>query len=136
MDTKKEKTQLKKFKSIASALDDLKEFPEDVQDVMGYALELAQRGKKHPDAKPLRGFSGAGVLEIVDDFDGDTYRAIYTVKFEGVVYLLHSFQKKSKHGIATPKQDIELVEKRLKAAKEDYLQEIKKSEGKKDGQPE
>lgn len=136
MDTKQEKPQLKKFKSIASALDDLKEFPEDVQDVMGYALELAQRGKKHPDAKPLRGFSGAGVLEIIDDFDGDTYRAIYTVKFEGYVYLLHSFQKKSKHGIATPKQDIELVEKRLKAAKEDYLQEIKRSEGKKDGQPE
>lgn len=136
MDTEQEKPQLKKFKSIASALDDLKEFPEDVKDVMGYALELAQRGKKHPDAKPLRGFSGAGVLEIVDDFDGDTYRAIYTVKFEGVLYLLHSFQKKSKHGIATPKQDIELVEKRLKAAKEDYLQETKRSKDKKDGQPE
>ncbi|MBE9006664.1 type II toxin-antitoxin system RelE/ParE family toxin [Fortiea sp. LEGE XX443] len=136
MDTKQEKPQLKKFKSIASALDDLKEFPEDVQDVMGYALELAQPGKKHPDAKPLGGFSGAGVLEIVDDFDGDTYRAIYTVKFEGFVYLLHSFQKKSKHGISTPKQDIELVEKRLKAAKEDYLQETKRSEANKDGQTE
>jgi phage-related protein len=71
----------------------------------------------------LRGFSGAGVLEIVDDFDGDTYRAIYTVKFEGVIYLLHSFQKKSKHGIATPKQDIELVKKRLKIAQENYLQQ-------------
>ncbi|MBD2208126.1 type II toxin-antitoxin system RelE/ParE family toxin [Calothrix sp. FACHB-168] len=123
MDKEQEKTQLKNFRAIGSALDDLKEFPEDVQDVMGYALELAQRGKKHPNAKPLHGFSGAGVLEIVDDFDGDTYRAIYTVRFENFVFLLHSFQKKSKHGIATPKQDIELINKRLKRAKEQYLEE-------------
>ncbi|ALB43342.1 type II toxin-antitoxin system RelE/ParE family toxin [Dolichospermum lemmermannii CS-548] len=115
--------QEKPLRWIASALNDLKKFPEDVQDVMGYALDLAQHGQKHPNAKPLRGFSGAGVLEIVDDFDGDTYRAIYTVKFEGVIYLLHSFQKKSKHGIATPKQDIELVKKRLKIAQENYLQQ-------------
>ena len=115
--------QEKPLRWIASALHDLKKFPEDVQDVMGYALDLAQHGQKHPDTKPLRGFSGAGVLEIVDDFDGDTYRAIYTVKFEGVIYLLHSFQKKSKHGIATPKQDIELVKKRLKIAQENYLQQ-------------
>ncbi len=114
--------QEKPLRWIASALNDLKKFPEDVQDVMGYALDLAQHGQKHPDAKPLYGFSGAGVLEIVDDFDGDTYRAIYTVKFEGVIYLLHSFQKKSKHGIATPQQDIELVKKRLKIAQDDYLQ--------------
>ncbi|MBH8554994.1 type II toxin-antitoxin system RelE/ParE family toxin [Nostocaceae cyanobacterium CENA357] len=113
----------KPLKWIASALDDLKKFPEDVQDVMGYALDLAQHGQKHPDAKPLHSFPGTGVLEIVDDFDGDTYRAIYTVKFAGFVYLLHSFQKKSKHGIATPKQDIELVKKRLKIAREDYLQD-------------
>lgn len=84
---------------------------------------LLLTSKKHPNAKPLHGFSGAGVLEIVDDFDGDTYRAIYTVKFESVIYLLHSFQKKSKHGIATPKQDIELVKKRLKIAQENYLQQ-------------
>jgi phage-related protein len=115
--------QEKPLRWIASTLNDLKKFPEDVQDVMGYALDLAQHGQKHPDAKPLRGFSGAGVLEIVDDLDGDTYRAIYTVKFEGVIYLLHSFQKKSKHGIATPKQDIELVKKRLKIAQENYLQQ-------------
>lgn len=115
--------QEKPLRWIASALNDLKKFPEDVQDVMGYALDLAQHGQKHPDAKPLRGFSGEGVLEIVDDLDGDTYRAIYTVKFEGVIYLLHSFQKKSKHGIATPKQDIELVKKRLKIAQENYLQQ-------------
>ena len=115
--------QEKPLRWIASALNDLKKFPEDVQDVMGYALDLAQHGQKHPNAKPLRGFSGAGVLEIVDDFDGDTYRAIYTVKFEGVIYLLHYLQKKSKHGIATPKQDIELVKKRLKIAQENYLQQ-------------
>lgn len=115
----------KPLKWIASALEDLREFPEEVKDVMGYALDLAQQGKKHPDAKPFKGFKGAGVLEIVEDFDGDTYRAIYTVKFETAVYLLHSFQKKSKHGIATPQQDIELIEKRFKAAREDYLQEIK-----------
>lgn len=124
-----DKNQEKPLKSIASALDDLKEFPEDVQDVMGYALDLAQHGQKHPDAKPMKGFLGAGVLEIVDDFDGDTYRAIYTVKFEGIVYLLHAFQKKSKHGIATSKQDIDLIKKRLQKAQEDYLQEIHKRDG-------
>ena len=118
------KNQEKPLKAIASALDDLKEFPEDVQDVMGYALDLAQHGQKHPDAKPLKGFPGAGVLEIVDNYDGDTYRAIYTVKFEGIIYLLHAFQKKSKHGIATSKQDIDLVKRRLQKAQEDYLQEI------------
>jgi phage-related protein len=83
-------------------------------------LYRSQLGKKHPDAKPLKGFKGAGVLEIVQDFDGDTYRAIYTVKFEGIVYVLHAFQKKSKHGISTPKQDIYLIEMRLKRAKEHY----------------
>jgi phage-related protein len=87
---------------------------------MGYALYRSQCGEKHPDAKPLKGFKGAGVLEVVEDFDGDTYRAVYTVKFEGVVYVIHAFQKKSKQGIATPKQDIELIEARLKRAKEHY----------------
>lgn len=99
-------THHKPFKWIGSALDDLKEFPEDVQDVMGYALDVAQHGGKHPDAKPLRGFKGGGVLEVVDDFDGDTYRAVYTVKFAGFVYLLHAFQKKSKHGISTSRNKI------------------------------
>ncbi|MBP5974103.1 type II toxin-antitoxin system RelE/ParE family toxin [Brasilonema sp. CT11] len=121
--------QEKPLKWIGSALDDLKEFPDDVQDVMGYALDLAQHGEKHPDAKPLHGFKGTGVLEIVDDFDGDTYRAIYTVKFAGFVYLLHAFQKKSKHGIATPQQDVELIKRRLKKAQEDYLKEITKLKG-------
>lgn len=122
-------THQKPLKYIASALDDLKDFPEDVQDVMGYALDLAQHGGKHPDAKPLHGFKGGGVLEVVDDFDGDTYRAVYTVKFAGFVYLLHAFQKKSKHGIATSQQDIDLVKKRLKAAQEDYLEQSAKEKG-------
>ncbi|HEY9641076.1 MAG TPA: type II toxin-antitoxin system RelE/ParE family toxin, partial [Coleofasciculaceae cyanobacterium] len=94
---------------VGSSLDDLKEFPEDVRQTVGYALYLAQCGEKHPSAKPLKGFRGTGVLEVVEDFDGDTYRAVYTVKLAGVVYVLHAFQKKSKQGIATPKQDIDLI---------------------------
>ncbi|WP_218673572.1 type II toxin-antitoxin system RelE/ParE family toxin [Pseudomonas sp. ABC1] len=90
--------------------------PEDVQDVFGYALHLAQEGSKHPQAKPLKGFSGAGVLEVVEDFAGDTYRAVYTVRFAKVVYALHCFQKKSNKGIETPQHDIELIKARLIAA--------------------
>jgi len=103
---------------IASSREDLKKFPETVRHVMGYALYLAQSGQKHPDAKPLRGFGGTGVLEVVDDFDGNAYRAVYTVKLPGVIYVLHAFQKKSKKGIKTPVQEIELVKKRLKRAEE------------------
>ena len=94
----------------------------DVQQVFGYALYLAQCGEKHPATKPLKGFKGAGVLEVVEDFDGDTYRVVYTVKLAGVVYVLHAFQKKSKRGIATPKQDVQLIESRLKRAKEHHSQ--------------
>lgn len=85
---------------------------------MGFALYLAQLGEKHRDAKPLKGFSGAGVLEIVDDHRGDTYRAVYTVKFADTVYVLHAFQKKSRKGISTPKQDLDLVKTRLILARE------------------
>jgi phage-related protein len=87
---------------------------------MGFALREAQTGGKHPDAKPLKGYRGAGVLEIVDDFDGDTYRAVYTVKLEGVIYGLHAFQKKSKAGKATDRTDLEMIERRLRLAFEDY----------------
>jgi phage-related protein len=103
---------------MGSSLGDLKEMPEDVKDVFGYALHLAQNGKKHGDAKPLKGFKGAGVLEVVDDFKGDTYRAVYTVKIADAVYVLHCFQKKSKSGIATPKKDIDLIKQRLRDAQE------------------
>jgi phage-related protein len=80
---------------------------------MGYALLLAQQGKKHPNAKPLKGFGGASVVEMVEDFDGDTYRAVYAIRFEDAVYVLHCFQKKSKKGIATPKSDLDLIKTRL-----------------------
>lgn len=117
-----ETEQIKPLEWVGSSLEDLKEFPEDVQGEIGYALYLAQIGDKHPDTKPLKGFKGASVLEVVEDFDGDTYRAIYTVKLAKAVYVLHVFQKKSKHGIATPKQDIDLIEARLERAKQHYNQ--------------
>ena len=110
---------------IGSSLKDLRGFPENVKDVMGFALRAAQARGKHADAKPLKGFKGAGVLEIVDDFDGDTYRAVYTIKFEAAVYVLHAFQKKSKKGIATDKSDLELIEKRLRSAEADYAKRSK-----------
>ena len=105
---------------IGSSLNDLKEFPKDVRVIMGNALYVAQTGGKHQSAKPLKGFGGAKVLEITDDNDGDTYRAVYTVKFADTVYVLHAFQKKSKKGIATPQQDIKLIQDRLKRAQEHY----------------
>jgi phage-related protein len=105
---------------VASSRDDLREFPKDVRRVMGQAIDDAQHGGEHPSAKGLRGFGGRGVLEVVDDFDGDTYRAVYTVKFAGVIYVLHAFQKKSKKGIATPQRDIDLIKARLKRAEEHF----------------
>ncbi len=107
---------LKPLVWISDSRERLRKFPEPVQYAMGYALFRAQEGKKHPDAKPLKGFKGTEVMEIVDDHDGDTYRAMYTVKLGGVVYVLHAFQKKSKRGITTPKQDIDLVKHRLRVA--------------------
>jgi phage-related protein len=114
------KINMKPLEWIASSKKDLIAMPDPVQDNFGFALFQAQIGEKHDDAKPLKGFKGSGVLEIVDDFDGDTYRAVYTVRFNEVVYVLHVFQKKSKRGIATAKQDIELIERRLKTAQEHY----------------
>lgn len=123
-------SSLKPVEWVGSSLDDLKQFPNEVQQVVGYALYLAQCGEKHPSVKPLKGFKGAGVLEVVEDFDGDTYRAVYTVKLEAVVYVLHVFQKKSKQGIATPKQDINLIEMRLKRAQEHHAENYgKKTKG-------
>lgn len=90
--------------------------PDEVQDTFGYALHLAQTGKKHEQAKPLKGFGSAGVLEVVENSEGGTYRAVYTVRFGSAVYVLHCFQKKSTHGIATPKPDIDLIRDRLKVA--------------------
>jgi len=102
--------------------------PDEARRNVGFALSSAQFGQKHPSAKPLRGFKGAGVLEIVEDYDGDTYRAVYTVRFARAVYVLHAFKKKSKSGIGTPKHEIDLIEKRLKRAQDDYQQWIKEVE--------
>jgi phage-related protein len=104
---------------IGSAKSDLLEFPEAVKDEVGVALSVAQFGGKHPRAKPWKG-EGSGVLEIVEDHRGDTYRAVYTVKYENAAYVLHAFQKKSPKGIRTAQTDVELVSRRLKAASEDY----------------
>lgn len=106
---------------IGSSYKDFRAFPEAVQHAMGYALYRAQLGRMHGNAKPLKGFGGAGVVEIVEDFRSDTYRAVYTVKFAEVVYVLHAFQKKSKKGAETPRHEIELIGKRLKSAGDDYL---------------
>jgi len=103
---------------MGSAKRDLRAFPEEVKDSMGFALYVAQQGGKHANAKPLRGFGGAGVLEIVEDHGGDTYRAVYTVRLAGRVYVLHAFQKKSKTGIETPKAENNLIKSRLKRAEE------------------
>jgi phage-related protein len=104
---------------VGSSKNDLVEFPEAVKDEIGAALSVAQFGGKHPKAKPWKG-EGPGVLEIVDDHRGDTYRAVYTVKFEQAVYVLHAFQKKSPKGIKTALPDVDLVSRRLKLAREDY----------------
>lgn len=101
---------------MPAALKDLKEFPAKVQRSIGYALDMAQRGEKSDYAKPLHGsdFPGAGVLEIVQDFQTDTYRAVYTVRYAEAIYVLHCFQKKAKKGIATPKADMDLIKQRLR----------------------
>jgi phage-related protein len=105
---------------MGSSLKDLSGFPVEVKKVMGFALRQAQKGGKHVDAKPLKGQKGAGVLEVVADHVTDTYRGVYTVRFRGAVYVLHAFQKKSKGGVKTPKPDLDLIERRLKLAKEHY----------------
>ena len=104
---------------VGSAKKDFLAFPEPVKDEMGNALGLAQFGGTHPSAKPWKG-QGSGVFEVVENHDGDTYRAVYTVRFKEVVYVLHAFQKKSPKGIKTAQVDVDLVGRRLKAAKQDY----------------
>jgi phage-related protein len=105
---------------IGSSRKDLKRFPAKVQNRMGHALHQVQEGEEPIAAKALRGFGGRAILELVDDFDSNTYRAVYTVRFAGMVYVLHAFQKKAKKGIATPQQDIELIKSRLRDAEEQY----------------
>ena len=101
---------------VGSSLKDLREFPDEAKDEMGFALYEAQCGLKPMAAKPLKGFGGAGVLEVASDYQTDTYRAVYTVRLSERVYVLHAFQKKSKKGIAMPKADMEMIKRRLQQA--------------------
>jgi phage-related protein len=110
--------QLKKVIWVGSSRRDVRSFPEAVQDHIGYALYVAQSGGKHRDAKALSGFGGAGVVEVVSDYRGDTFRAIYTVRFARSVFVLHAFQKKSKTGRETPQRALDLIRRRLREAEE------------------
>ena len=114
-----ERTPLKPVVWMGSSLDELRAFPEAVRSELGYAVYAVQLGVHPPQAKRLKG-DLSGIIEIVEDFDGETYRAIYTVKLQGVVYVLHAFQKKSKRGIATPRRDIELIKARYAQARRHY----------------
>lgn len=105
---------------IGASRREFNDLPFTARYVFGYAILLAEMGDKHPDAKPLKGFRNAGVLEVVEDYDRRTYRAVYTVQFEGIVYVLCAFQKKSKKGKKTPQPDIQLVKSRLQLAEEHY----------------
>lgn len=115
---------MKELYWLGSSKKDLLEFPTRIRKEMGHALYIAQEGGKHKNAKPLKGFGGSKVFEIVEDDGNGTYRTMYTAQFEEVVYVLHAFQKKSKTGIKTPKQDMDLVEQRLKFALEKNKQRI------------
>jgi phage-related protein len=105
---------------VGSSRKDMRKFPKEVRLTFGQALFDAQTGRKHPDAKPWRGFGGAGVMAVTEDHDGSTYRCVFMVKFPEAVYVLHAFQKKSKAGSKTPPGDVEKVRKRLKEAEEHY----------------
>ena len=108
--------EIKPLVWVGSSRKDFGDFPDEVKSEMGYALFMAQAGERHHRAKTLSGFGGAGVVEIVDDHRGDTFRTVYTVRFATAVYVLHAFQKKSKKGRATPKPDIKMIERRLRDA--------------------
>lgn len=110
---------------IGSSYKDLMALPVEVRRLFGFALSMAQVGDRHDAAKVLKGFGGAGVLEVVEDDADGTYRAIYTIKFSEAVFVLHCFQKKSKRGIATPKEDMDIINARLKIA-EAYVKELRK----------
>ncbi len=107
---------------LGSTLETLRQMPARVRRTFGQALFDAQTGEKHPDAKPLKGFGGAGVLEVVETDDGNAYRAAYAVKFAGAVYVLHAFQKKAKHGIATPPEVLRTIKARLKIAEKHHAE--------------
>ena len=109
---------MKRIVWVRESKADLKRFPEIVQKLIGVALMVAQMGDEHPEAKPMRGFGGASVIEVIEDHDADTYRAVYTVRFAEALYVLHCFQKKSRRGIATDRRDVDLIKERLRRAEE------------------
>jgi phage-related protein len=115
------RNQVKPLRWVGSSRSDVRSFPRPVKSDIGQALYAAQRGEPDPAAKALKGFGGRSVVEIVAPYDGDTWRAVYTVRFEDAVYVLHAFQKKSKSGIATPKKEIDLIRKRLADAERDHM---------------
>jgi len=110
---------------IGASRREMKALPDEIRGEFGHALHEAQRGAEPAAAKALKGFGGRGVLELIEDFDGNTYRAVYTVRFAGAIYVLRAFQKKSKAGIATPKSEIELIRTRLRAAEADYKERFR-----------
>jgi phage-related protein len=112
--------QLKLVRWVGSSRKDVRSFPAPVRAEIGPALYAAQKGETDPASKPLKGFGCRGVLEIVTDHRGDTWRSVYTVRFESAVYVLHAFQEKSKKGIATPKKELDLIRQRLAEAERDY----------------
>lgn len=113
---------------IGSAKRDLLTFPDEVQQTVGFALHLAQSGEEHPGAKALKGFGGRGVLEIIERHDGNTYRAVYTVRLASGVFVLHCFQKKAKRGLETPAPDMDMIRKRLRDAEQEHLRLSKQRE--------
>jgi phage-related protein len=113
-------TTPKPIEWVGSSKEDLRHFPDEVKDEIGYALYQAQLGRTPRSVKPLKGYGGASILEVIESFDGNTYRAVYTVRFIGFIYVLHVFQKKSKHGDATPRTDLALIRKRLRVAEQHY----------------
>ena len=123
--TKAPKAELRPLVWIGSSKRDLMALPSRVVDTFGYALHLAQIDSRHQDAKIMRGFGDASVLEVVESDRSGTYRAIYSIRFEAAVFVLHVFQKKSKSGSKTPKPDLRLIEERLKAAQK-YAEELQK----------
>lgn len=112
--------EVKPVRWIGTSLRDLRSFPREVRIDIGHALFAAQEGKTDPAAKPLKGFGGASVLEVVASYHGNAWRAVYTVRFQSAVYVLHVFQKKSTKGIATPPREIDLIRRRLAEAERDY----------------
>lgn len=123
--------QKRQLAYLGSSQKDARKLPSEVQELFAYALDIALEGGQHEDAKPLIGFHGRSVVEVCDDYRGDTYREVYTVRFEEVIYVLHIFQKKSKKGIATPKEDMEVIKQRLKWAEALYKEQYGKKKTKK-----